>query len=267
MLRFVALLRLQTGRPLDEYQLKINGDPLYFRPLLIPPKDAVDMKVVTKAVASIFVASALIGTASNSVVAQDLQSNVQVQAPAGTYELDPTHAILLWSVKHNGISNYTARFSEISAVLKLDPGKIEESSIEVAIDPGSVETGYRGDYKGTHADSGFDTWDEEVARSPKFLNGDAYSTITFRSTKVVPTGPITADIIGDLDFLGVTKPVTLRATFNGEIEKHPFRGVPTVAFAAEGVFDRTEFGQPKGAVGSEVTIRFDGEFILAPATN
>lgn len=225
------------------------------------------MKIVTKAAASIFAASALIGAVCNPAIAQDLQPSVQVQAPAGIYELDLTHAILLWSVKHNGISNYTARFGDVSASLKLDPERIEESSIEVVIDPRSVETGYRGDYKGTHADSGFDSWDEEVARSPKFLNGDTYATITFRSTKVVSTGPATADITGDLNFLGVTKPVTLKATFNGEIEKHPFRGVPTVAFAAEGIFDRTEFGQPKGSVGSEVTVRFDGEFILTPATN
>ncbi|KRW95249.1 YceI family protein [Paracoccus sp. MKU1] len=222
------------------------------------------MKFTQKGIASAFVIYALLGGMSGFATAETTLPNIEVKAPAGIYELDLTHAVLLWSVKHNGISNYTARFNDIEATLKLDPTKIEDSSVEVVIDPTSVETGYRGNYKATHADSGFETWDEEVARSPKFLNGDNYSTIVFKSTKVMPTGPTTADVTGNLEFLGVTKPVTLKATFNGEIEKHPFRDVPTVAFAAEGVFDRTEFGQPKGSVGSEITIRFDGEFILAP---
>ncbi|OWK24893.1 hypothetical protein AJ87_16965 [Rhizobium yanglingense] len=70
---------------------------------------------------------------------------------------------------------------------------------------------------------------------------------------------------GDLTFLGVTKPVTLKAAFNGEIDSHPFAGVPAVGFAAEGSFNRTEFGQPLGFVGPEVTIGFDGEFIQDPS--
>lgn len=230
-------------------------------------EDITDMTFTRQSIVSAFVISTLLGTTVGFAMAQTTPPNIEVKAPAGIYKLDLTHAVLLWSVKHNGISNYTARFNDIEAALKLDPTKIEDSSIEVTIDPKSVETGYRGNYKATHADSGFETWDEEVARSPKFLNGDTYPTIAFKSTKVMPTGPTTADVTGDLSFLGVTKSVTLKATFNGEIEKHPFRDVPTVAFAAEGVFDRTEFGQPKGSVGPEITIRFDGEFIQDTVAN
>ncbi len=223
------------------------------------------MKTARQSVVSAFLISGLLGATMGFSLAQTTPSSIEVQAPLGIYKLDPTHAVLLWSVKHNGISNYTARFTDIEATLMLNPVKIENSSIEVTIDPKSVETGYRGNYKATHADSGFETWDEEVARSPKFLNSDAHPTITFKSTKVTLTGPATADVTGDLNFLGVTKPVTLKATFNGEIEKHPFKGTPTVAFAADGVFDRTDFGQPKGPVGPEIKIQFDGEFIQDPA--
>lgn len=62
-------------------------------------------------------------------------------------------------------------------------------------------------------------------------------------------------------FPGITKPVPLKATFNGEIDSHAFAGVPEVGVAAEGNFKRTDFGQPVGYVGHDVTIRFDGEFI------
>jgi len=42
-----------------------------------------------------------------------------------------------------------------------------------------------------------------------------------RSTSVTRTGPATADIVGNLTLKGVTKPVTLHATFNGGYAGHP----------------------------------------------
>lgn len=183
---------------------------------------------------------------------------------AGVYKLDPTHAALLWSVKHNTISNFTARFGKLEGTLTLDPAKIEASKIAVTIDPTSVDVPYPADYAASHAKSPYKSWPEEISRDPKLLNSEAYPKITFTSTSVKKTGDKTADVTGDLTFLGVTKPVTLHATLNGAIESHPFAGVPAVGFAAEGTFDRTEFGQPVGYVGKEITIRFDGEFIQDP---
>jgi len=217
------------------------------------------MKMNGQRIFSAVIALGMLGAASGISLAQSAKTEATV--PAGTYKLDPTHAALLWSLKHNQISNYTARFDKLEATLKLDPAKIENSSIEVTIDPTSVATAYPADYKATHADSGFETWNEEISRSPNFLNSEAHPTITFKSTKVTSTGATTADVTGDLTFLGVTKPVTLKATLNGAIDSHPFAGVPAVGFAAEGTFNRTEFGQPLGPVGPDITIRFDGEFI------
>ncbi|MGG7519176.1 YceI family protein [Allorhizobium undicola] len=186
------------------------------------------------------------------------------KAAAGVYKLDPTHTALLWSVRHNGISNYTARFGKVEATLKLDPARIESSKIEVSIDPTSVDVPYPADYKGSHANSPYASWPEEISRNEKMLNSDKFPKITFTSTSVKRTGDNTADVTGDLTFLGVTKPVTLKAKLEGALDSHPFAGVPAVAFAAEGTFDRTTFGQPVGFVGKDVTIRFDGEFIQDP---
>lgn len=206
--------------------------------------------------------SAFAGTLPVSVTPAAAQSEtVAIKAPAGVYGLDTAHAALLWSVKHLGISNYTGRFENLQATLNLDPANLEASSIEVTIDPKSVQTAYPADYKTTHAATGYETWDEEISRNPEFLNSDKFPAITFKSTGVERTGPRTARVTGDLTFLGVTKPVTLDATFNGEIESHPFRRVPALGLAAEGRFNRSDFGQPVGPVGDEVTIRFDGEFI------
>src|SRR5690606_3793259 len=140
-------------------------------------------------------------------------------------------------------------------------------ALAATIAPASVDANYQGDYVGTHAATGFKSWNEDIAKSKNFLNGGVFPQITFKSTQVELTGPRTAKVTGDLTFLGVTKPVTLDATFGGEIEKHPFMQVPAIGFAAEGSFKRSDFGMPVGPVGDEVTIRFDGEFIkeAAPA--
>lgn len=192
---------------------------------------------------------------------------VELKAPAGVYVMDPTHASLQWSVPHNSISNYTARFNTFEAKITLDPANLANSSVEATIDPLSVDANYPGDYLGTHAATGFKSFSEDIAKSKNFLNGGVFPQITFKSTKVELTGTRTAKVTGDLTFLGITKPVTLDATFGGEIEKHPFMQVPAIGFAAEGSFKRSDFGMPVGPVGDDVTIRFDGEFIkeAAPA--
>ena len=58
---------------------------------------------------------------------------------AGTYELDPNHAFLTWSVEHLGTSTYTVNFTDFDATLDFNPEDPASSSIEVTIDnPGEV---------------------------------------------------------------------------------------------------------------------------------
>lgn len=186
---------------------------------------------------------------------------------AGTYDLDPNHANLDWSIQHLSLSNYTARFNKISAELTLDPANLANSKITATIDPRSVDTNYAGDYRGTHPGTEYGSFDEEIAMNAQMLNAGRFPTITFTSTSVEPTGPTTAKVTGDLNFLGQTQSVTLDATFVGGFGQHPMLGKPAVAFAATGQFRRSEFGMPTGPLGDMVTIRFDGEFIQnsAPA--
>jgi len=192
---------------------------------------------------------------------------VALKATSGVYVMDPTHASLQWSLPHNSISNYTARFNKFDAKITLDTANLANSTVEATIDPASVDTNYPGDYLGTHAATGFKSFSEDIAKNKAFLNATAFPQITFKSTKVELTGARTAKVTGDLTFLGVTKPVTLDATFNGDLEQHPFVPAPAIGFAAEGKIKRTDFGMPLGPVGDEVTIRFDAEFIkeVAPA--
>ena len=175
--------------------------------------------------------------------------------PSGSYNLEPTHASLVWRVNHLGLSNYTARFTGFDVKLTLDSENIGNSSVTASIDPLSVETDYPGKTD----------FNAEISSDPKFLNASAYPAITFKSTKVEQTGDTTALIHGDMTMLGVTKPVTLQATLNGVLPSHPYAKVPAVGFHAEGTIKRSDFGFKHllPYVGDEVSFVIEAEFLKA----
>jgi polyisoprenoid-binding protein YceI len=191
----------------------------------------------------------------------------ELKAPAGTYKLDPNHATLAVKLKHMGLADYVMHFLKFDVQLTLDPAKPENSSVSVTIDPTSVRTDFQGDYKASHKDSPYNTFEESIARGDKMLNSDKFPTITFKSTKVEKQGDAFR-ITGDLAFLGQTRPVTLDATVSGSHEKHPFTQVGAVGFAAAGTFTRSEWGMTgtQQYLGDAVTVEFNGEFQQAAPT-
>src|SRR3984893_2400465 len=150
----------------------------------------------------------LAAAALSLALASAAAEGADIKAPNGTYKNDPLHSSLTFKIDHMGLSHYTSQFIKFNATLDFDPAKLANSSVTVNIDPTSVRTDYSGDFKAAQKDSPYSTFDEQIARDNKFLNADKYSTVTFKSTKVVQTGE-TLKITGDLRFLGVTKPVTL----------------------------------------------------------
>lgn len=197
------------------------------------------------------------GLGDNAAVAA---APVELVVPSGVYKLDPTHAILQWSVSHFGTSDYHARFADIDATLNLDAADLTKSTIKFVAKADSVRTDYPADYKKTHPKTGFDTWDAELGRSDKFMDGVKNPDITFESTKVEKTGDSTGLVTGNLTFRGITKPFTMKVRFVGQNKKHPFLQVPVIGFEAEGDLVRFDFGMPKSMLGANAKIYFNGEF-------
>ena len=160
-----------------------------------------------------------------------------VDVPAGEYKLDPTHASLLFRVDHLGFSNYTARFRKFDATLQFDPANLAASTLFVNIDPRSLETDYPEPEK---IDFNAKLLGEE------WLNVAQFPELTYRSTSVEVTGPRTMKITGDLTLHGVTKPVSLEATFNGGWAGHPFDPNARIGFSARGELKRSDFGVSYG---------------------
>lgn len=206
--------------------------------------------------------------AGETVAVADVQTEqVNLEVPAGVYRLDPNHALLQWSVSHLGLSNYTAKFARYDATITLDPQTLENSKIELSIDPTSVRTDFPGDYVGTHKGSPYKSWDENLGLDEKFLNGGKFPKITFTSTNIERAGPNLAKVTGDLNFLGQTRPVTMNVSVIGQSASHPMFGTPVIGFRAEGKFNRSDFGMEKSPIGDEVAVVFDGEFHPAPAAD
>ncbi len=204
---------------------------------------------LTKLIAGLALSTALVGAAA----AEDLSIG------SGTYTVDPTHTALFWTVNHFGLSEYTARINGVDATIELDAADITQSSLNATINMAGVDTAYpfpeRTDF------------DAEL-RGANWLNADAFPEATFVSTDIVKTGDNTADITGDLTFLGVTLPVTLETTLIGSVGKHPFADGAAFGIHAVGTFDRTDFGFGTMApgIGADVTIEINAEFIGEAST-
>lgn len=171
------------------------------------------------------------------------------EAPSGNYKLDPTHASVIWSLSHAGLSNYSARFDDISGILNFEASAPENSRVDIRIDPQSVSTG-------------LEKFDEELASSANFFDAKSYPEIRFVSNSITVTGETTGLITGNLTLKGVTRPVTLETVFNGAGKSFGNPG-KTLGFSAIARFKRSDFNMGHlvaFGIGDEVTLKIETEF-------
>lgn len=174
---------------------------------------------------------------------------------AGTYQADPGHTLVVWTLDHLGFSPYTGIFGDVTGTLVLDPKNPSAAKVDVTIPVSKVTT----------ASSGLTAHLLRAGKDggkPDFF-GPTPADAKFVSTKVVVTGQ-KAKITGDLTLNGVTKPVTLDASFYGA-GKGPamMGGKENIGFKASGTIKRSEFGLSFGvpAVGDDVTLAIAAAFV------
>ncbi len=167
---------------------------------------------------------------------------------SGAYELDQSHAALLFKIDHLGFSKYIGRFNSFDASLDFDADAVEAAQLDVIIETASLDVN----------NPPF----EEELRGADWFNADTFPQAIFRSTGVVKTGETTGTVTGDLTLLGVTRPVTLDVTFNGGAS-NLISGRYTVGFEAHGTFNRSDFGMDRlaPAIGETVELEIHAEFL------
>lgn len=150
---------------------------------------------------------------------------------ADSYEIDPQHAWVAFSINHAGWSSASGLLSNVTGQISFDKEDPTKSTVTVTIDATTLATGF--------ADRDRDL------QGPDFFNTAEFPTITFNSTAVEKTGDNTGKITGDLTLIGVTKPVTLDVTFNAETPLPWDANALKAGFTATGSITPAEFGMAK----------------------
>jgi polyisoprenoid-binding protein YceI len=144
----------------------------------------------------------------------------------GIWNIDPSHSAIAFSVRHMVVSKTRGRFTKFSGEIRFDPANPAASSVQVTIDPASIDTA--------------DAQRDAHLRSADFFEVEKHRTASYRSTKIEDLGGERYKITGDLTLHGVTKPVVLQVTFEGS-GKDPWGG-ERAGFVGSTSFDRKEFG-------------------------
>ena len=142
-----------------------------------------------------------------------------------TYVIDKNHSDASFQVRHFA-SKVRGRFADFGGTIQADPAKPEASSVEFTIKTASIDT--------NQPDR------DKHLRSADFFDAEKFPEITFKSTKMTPTGKDKYDVTGTLTMHGVSKEVTLPVTFLGTM-KDP-RGNEIASFELETKLNRKDFG-------------------------
>jgi len=152
-------------------------------------------------------------------------TTIQTHPTATTWQIDPAHSQVEFSVRHLMISNVRGYFTGISGAIHLDDGGIEGSSVDVEIDATSIDT--RNTDRDTHL------------RSADFFDVEAHPTLRFQSTGIQRKGTA-LEVAGELTIRGTSRPVVLRTEELGT-GQDPW-GNERVAFRGETKVNRKDFG-------------------------
>jgi polyisoprenoid-binding protein YceI len=165
----------------------------------------------------------------------------------GHFTLDKSHAKVVFAITHFGFSTYYGAFPDLDGTLDFDPKAPAKSKLDVTINVKGLAT--------TNPKL------DEHLNSPDFFDTAKFPTATFKTTKIEVTGATTGKITGDLTLHGVTKPVTLNASFHGG-GSNPMTKAYVVGFDAKAEVKRSEFGIDKYVpyVSDEVELLISGEF-------
>ncbi len=200
------------------------------------------------------IAAAAIALLSIAIPAADAQSvsTDPRHAPTGNYRLEPRHAQIQFAIAHLGITDFLGRFDKASGTLNFNANDPEKSSVSISIDLTSLDTQNK-------------ALNTELL-GPDLFNAYKSTEATFKSTSITRTGTNSGKITGDLTIKGITKPITLEATFNGSTAD-PFSSNTTlIGFHATAIVKRSDYNMTgtswSAMVGDEVKLDIEAPFSI-----
>jgi polyisoprenoid-binding protein YceI len=171
---------------------------------------------------------------------------------AGTWQIDPVHTEVSFSVRHMMVSKVRGYFTEFDGTI-VTAENPTDSSVTASITLNSIDT--RNEQRDNHI------------RSADFFDVAQHPTMTYRSTGLSGNGE-NWTVDGELSLHGVTRRVPLSLELNG-FTTDPYGG-QRAGFSASAEINRRDFGidisMPMDGggvvVGDKITITIEVEAVL-----
>jgi polyisoprenoid-binding protein YceI len=169
------------------------------------------------------------------------------RAQAPVFEITPVESSIKFDVEASVAIKGT--FDKWDATLTFTSPEVETGVLDIKIQADSVDTG-----------SGMKNG---KLKGKDFFNVKESPLITFRSTKIVQTGPNTFEVDGDFTIRGVSKPEKLTLTLSG-------KGTGSGEVKGTMAFDRKQYGMNSGipfikiADRVEVNVALKGKRVSGP---
>lgn len=174
-----------------------------------------------------------------------------------SWQIDPAHSLIEFTVTHMMISKVRGRFNNFSGIVELNDSQPEKTRVEVEIEVESIDT-------------------RQQQRDDHLQSADFFNIAEFPKMKFVGTGVKIIDkdhaiLTGNLKIKDITKPVSLNVEFNG-LSKSPW-GSTSAGFSATAKINRKDWAltwnqslETGGVlVGDEITINIEIELIKQEA--
>ena len=142
----------------------------------------------------------------------------------GTWDIDPVHSDVSFTVRHMMVSKVRGRLGTFSGEIVTAP-EFTDSTVTATVDATSVDTG--------------NAQRDGHLRTADFFTVEDHPTWTFRSTAVRADGDDFA-LDGELTIKGVTRPVTFALEVNG-FGPDAYGGT-RAGFSAATTINRSDFG-------------------------
>ena len=182
-----------------------------------------------------------------------MAESTAVHTGTPTWQLDPAHSSVEFSVKHMMMTTVRGRFKNIQATLRGDRDHPEAAGVEATLDAASIDTGV--------ADR------DGHLRGPDFFDAERFPQITFRSTRIEGEAPKQEgdrfQLVGELTIRDSAMEVVLDCAYEGR-GTDPW-GKTRAGFTFRTELDRREWGLrwnqalETGGVLVANKVRVDGE--------
>lgn len=176
-----------------------------------------------------------------------------------TWQLDPAHSEIQFSVRHMMISKVRGQFEQFSGTFDFDETNPTQSIIKVEIAADSINT--RNDQRDGHL------------KSPDFLDAANHPILTFENTNIEKIDDSHGRLTGNLTIKNTSHQVTLDVEHTG-MAKNPFTGAVSAGFTAKGKVNRKDWGMTWNQaletggilVGDDIEIAIELELVKTPET-